>query len=175
MQCLTPSESAAWLRAHRIPALLENETPCVIGDYEVFSETPKSAKAMRRLARDLVSWLGDFETCLFWLTDWPFHEEDEMELVSFMRERHGEHRLLIEAPGHVFASTERHELTRWVFMTMGFGWDGYLFTSPFRGSMLQTSHEDFVWLLSAGLERFVQARSIVRRHGLKIHRESPIF
>ena len=174
MQCLTPSESADWLRARSIDGLREDGTPCVFGDHEVFAAAPGDARAQQRLARDLVSWLGEFDSVLLWLTDWPFYQADEMALVSALRKSHGEHRMLIDAPGHVFAESERDELMGWVSLMMGFGWDGYLFAWPFRGSMFQTSHEDFVWLLSSDVERFTEARRIIREHELEIHRETQV-
>ncbi len=97
-----------------------------------------------------------------------------MALISSLRKSHGEHRLLIEAPGHVFASSEQDELIGWVSLMMCFGWDGYLFTSPFQGSMFQTSHEDFVWLLSTEAKHFGEAQRMIREHELKIHRETRI-
>jgi hypothetical protein len=172
MQCLTPPESADWLRAHCIEGLSEDASPCVFGDYEVFAEAPRDARAQQRFARDLLSWIGDFEAALFWLTDWPFYKADEMALLSSLRKSHGEDRRLIDAPGHVFASTERDEIIGWVSLMMCFGWDSYLFAWPFQGAMFQTSHDDFVWLLSSDAERFSEAQRIVRGYELKIYRET---
>jgi hypothetical protein len=172
MNCLTPSESANWLRVRHIEGLRENATPSAFGDYEVFSAAPTNARAQQHLARDLVSWIGEFDTALFWLTDWPFYQADEMALVSSLRKSHGEQRLLIEAPGHVFTYSEKEELIGWIYLMMCFGWDGYLFASPFRGNMFQTSHEDFVWLLSSDAKHFAEAQRLVREYKLKIYRET---
>ena len=172
MQCLNPSESAEWLRTRSIAGLSDGGKPCVFGDYEVFAASPREARVQQLLARDLVTWLGDFESVLFWLTDWPFYTPDEMALIESLRKSHGERRLLIEAPGHVFVESERDELIGWVSLMMCFGWDGYLFTSPFQGSLFQTSHEDFVWLLSSVVERFAEAQRIIRQYDLKIYRET---
>jgi hypothetical protein len=174
MQCLTPSESAEWLRSHRINGLSDGGGPCVFGDYEVFAASPRDARIQQFLARDLVTWLGEFESALFWLTDWPFYEPYELTLISSLRKGHGEHRPLIEAPGHVFAESERDELIGWVSLMMCFGWDGYLFTSPFQGSLFQTSHEDFVWLWSSVAGRFAEAQRIIRGYDLTIHRETQV-
>ncbi len=106
--------------------------------------------------------------------DWPFYEADEMALISSSRKSHGEHRWLIEAPGHIFAGSERDELTAWVWMMMCFGWDGYLFATPYRGCMFQTSHEDFVRLLSSDAESFSEAQRIVREYGLEIYRTTQV-
>ena len=55
---------------------------------------------------------------------------------------------------------------------INFGWDRYLFALPFRGSMFQTSHEDFVWAVSSTPEHFNEARKLVHKYELKIHRET---
>ena len=174
MRCLTLSESAQWLRTQQIDGLAEDNRPCVFGSYELFCASPKQSWAQQGLARDLLAWIGEFDTALFWVTDWPFSEPDEMALISSLRRSHGESRLLIEAPGHVFASNEGDELVGWIYLMMCFGWDGYLFASPYHGSMFQTSHEAFVWLLSSYSERFSEARRIIHSYDLKIHRETPM-
>jgi hypothetical protein len=173
MQCLTPFEADEWLRACRIADLREDGLPGVLGNYAVFADSPRDARAQQRLARDLVSWVGDFESALLLLTDWPFYEVDEMALISSLRRSHGEHRLLVEAPGHVFAESERDELIGWIALMMCFGWDGYLNTSPFRGNSFQTSHEDLVWLLSSAGDQFSEAQRIIRKYGVTIHSETP--
>src|ERR1051325_9841545 len=145
MRCLTNKECLEWLETRDIDRVSAQGWPEVVGDYEVFFAAPKEARAHALLARDLVTWVDEFETALFWLSDWPFYKPDEMAIVSGLRHAHGEQRHLIDAPGHVFEFKERNELVGWVSLMMSFGWDGHLFTSPFRGSMFQTSHEAFVW------------------------------
>jgi len=158
MKCITNRECLEWLEEHAIDASTPEGWPEVVGDYEVFFAAPRDARAQGLLARDLVAWLGGFETGLFWLTDWPFYKPDEMAIISGLRRAHGEHRGLIDAPGHIFEASERDELIGWVSLMINFGWDGYLFALPFRGSMFQTSHEDFVWAVSLTPEHFNEAR-----------------
>ena len=172
MKCITNRECLEWLEEHAIDASTPDGWPEVVGDYEVFFAAPRDARAQGLLARDLVAWLGGVETGLFWLTDWPFYKPDEMAIISGLRRAHGEQRRLIDAPGHIFEASERDELIGWVSLMINFGWDGYLFALPFRGSMFQTSHEDFVWAVSSAPEHFNEARKLVRKYELKIHRET---
>ncbi len=174
MICLTNKECLEWLEARDIDGVSAEGWPEVVGDYEVFFAAPTEARAQGLLARDLVAWVGEFETALFWLSDWPAYKLDEMAIALSLRRAHGEQRWLIDAPGHVFEFKERDELVGWVSLMMSFGWDGHLFTSPFRSSMFQTSHEDFVWVVTSDLQQFAEARKFVRKYEVEIYRETEV-
>jgi hypothetical protein len=91
-----------------------------------------------------------------------------------LRRAHGELRQLIDAPGQVFELKERDELVGWVSLMMSFGWDAHLFTSPFRSSMFQTSHEDFVWVGTSDTQQLTQARKFVRKYEVEVYRETEV-
>src|SRR5438309_9779095 len=95
-----------------------------------------------------------------------------MAIIAGLRRANGEQRHLIDAAGHLFEASERDEVIGWVSLMMSYGWDGHLFTLPFRGSMFQTSHEDFVWMATSTPDRFDEARNLVGKYGLKMHRET---
>lgn len=172
MKCITNRECLEWLDDHAIDAATAEGWPEMVGDYDVLFDAPKDSRTQGLLARDLVAWFGAFETALFWLTDWPFYKPDEMAIIDGLRRAHGEGRRLIDAPGHVFEASDREELTGWVSLMMNFGWDGYLFTLPFRGSMFQISHEDFVWVVTSTPDPFSEAQKLVRKYQLKIRRQT---
>ena len=174
MKCLSNRECLEWLETRDIDGASAEGWPEVVGDYEILCAAPKEARAQALLARDLVAWVGEFETVLFWLSDWPFCKPDEMAIALGLRHGHGERRQLIEAPGHIFEFKERDELVGWVSLMMSFGWDGHLFTSPFRGNMFQTSHEDFVWLVTSDPQQFGDAREFIRKYDVKIYRETEV-
>ncbi|HVU26393.1 MAG TPA: hypothetical protein VHG71_01490 [Verrucomicrobiae bacterium] len=148
MKCLTQIECVEWLRQQKISALCEDNSPCVIGDFEIAFHTPTESCTQQNLARDLIAWIGEFDSALFWITDWPFHKKDEDALIWRLRKNHGENNWLIDKPGNFFSFEEKDELVGWIYLMMIFGWDGYLFVSPFPQNMLQISHENFVWVLS---------------------------
>ena len=164
MKCITNRECLEWLDAHAIEAATAEGWPEIVGEYEIQFTAPTNSRAQGILARDLLTWVGEFETALFWLADWPFYQPDEMAIISGLRRANGEERNLIDAPGHLFEVSERAELTGWVSLMMTFGWDAYLFTLPFRGSVFQTSHEDFIWLGTSTADRFGEARKLVGKY-----------
>jgi hypothetical protein len=172
MRCFTKVECLEWLESHEIDGATAEGWPEVVGDYEVLFAAPRDARAQGLLARDIVAWVGEFEVALFWLSDWPFYKPDEMAIISGLRRAHGEARRLIDAPGHLFESGEREELVGWVSLMMNFGWDGHLFSLPFRGSTFQTSHEDIVWAGTTDAGQFSEAQKLARKYELKIHRET---
>ena len=45
---------------------------------------------------------------------------------------------------------------------------------PFRDSMFQTSHEDFVWVVTSDLQKFGEARKFVREYDVEIYRETDV-
>jgi len=171
MKCITNRECLEWLDAHAIDAVTTEGWPEIVGDYEIMFSAPPNSRTQALLAHDLVEWVGRFETALLWLTDWPFYKPEEMALISQFRWANGEQRQLIDAAGHLFVADERNTLIGWVSLMMSYGWDGYLFTLPFRGSIFQTSHEDFISLATSTPDRFSEARNLICKYGLKIQRD----
>jgi hypothetical protein len=174
MKTLTGKGCIAWLKANSIEAVNDRGRPEVVGDYEVLFATPVGARAQKCLARDIVEWVGELQTALLWLTDWPFYKPEEMALIRALRRGGDSPRPLIDTPGHPFSCEEKDELVGWVFLMMNFGWDGFVFPHPFWGSMFQTSHEDFVWITAADQDRFSLASRLVHGCGAEIYRETKI-
>lgn len=170
MRCLTDAECANWLRAQNILDLKSRKDPYLFGEYELMAHAPKRARGQSKLAREMVEWLGPFESVLCWVTDWPFYRPDEMAIVSAIRQSSGETRHLIEASGHLFLPNEKDELTGFLALLMGYGWDGYFFPHPFQSHCFQTSHEDFVWLLTSDREQFQKSLKIAAEESLEIIR-----
>jgi hypothetical protein len=174
MLSITDMECVDWLKSHEIDALDDSDFPEMVGAYEVFFASPIEARAQLRLARDLINWISPFDTALFWCTDWPFYQPEEMAITKALRRGHNELRSLMEAPGHLFNWEEREELIGWVALMINFGWDSYVFPSPFSGEMFKTSHEDFLWVSTSAGEKLKAARNFPRKYGLQIHRETQI-
>ena len=105
---------------------------------------------------------------------WPFYQPDEMALIASLRRSHGELRWLIDAPGHVFGADERNELIGWIYLMECFGWDAYLFASPYHGKMLQIFDEDFIRIISSQSDHFGEAREIARANELKTRGGAPV-
>ena len=66
---------------------------------------------------------------LLWVTDWNNWEASEnWHLYYKLRQSYGDHRLLQEAPGHLFLEHEAEDLASFLQLAMLHGWDGYLLT-----------------------------------------------
>jgi hypothetical protein len=55
------------------------------------------------------------------------YQPDEMALFDSLRRGHGEHRALIDAPGHLFPAAEQAEAVAHCYLAVIFGWSAYLY------------------------------------------------
>lgn len=66
---------------------------------------------------------------LLWVTEWGIWPSSEnWHLYYRIRQSHGDHRLLHEAPGHLFLEYEAEDLASFLQISMLNGWGGYLLT-----------------------------------------------
>ncbi len=66
---------------------------------------------------------------LLWITQWGIWSSSEnWHLYHLLRKSHGEHRLLQEAPGHLFLDYEAADLASLLQVSIMNGWGGYLLT-----------------------------------------------
>jgi hypothetical protein len=66
---------------------------------------------------------------LLWVTEWGIWPSSEnWHLYYRIRQSHGDHRLLAEAPGHLFLEYEAEELASFLQLSMLNGWGGYVLT-----------------------------------------------
>jgi hypothetical protein len=66
---------------------------------------------------------------LLWITEWGIWQSGEnWHLYHLLRSSHGEHRLLHEAPGHLFLDYEVADLASFLQVSIMNGWGGYLLT-----------------------------------------------
>ena len=126
MKCLTPTECSEWLRERGII-----ESP-YSGDEPVKAhciqfEPPANPRRLTAFTRALVATSGEFPGALVVFTDWSLYRADEMALVNSLRRGHGEHRWLIDAPGHLFESPEEAEAIGHCYLAVTFGWSAYLY------------------------------------------------
>src|SRR5947207_10215141 len=107
MKCLTPNECSDWLRGRGIveAPYSRNST----GDFCFQFEPPIKPSRLTAFTRGLFDTFGEFSGALVMFTDWALYRPDEMALIDSLRREHGEHRLLIDAPGHLFFSSEEQD------------------------------------------------------------------
>jgi hypothetical protein len=118
----------------------------------VFADRRRSSYA---LARNFASWFGTFGQCVLWITEygiWPSSEN--MHLYYRLRNSYGDHRLLAEAPGHLFLSHENNELVTFLDFTIQFGWGAFLLGTG-ASVDITISHDEWIVIQSKSSLRAV--------------------
>jgi hypothetical protein len=73
----------------------------------------------------------DTREWLLWALEWgAWPDEEYPELWYEIREHHGEHRPIKEAPGHIFAQNELGLARGMMRLAMLFGWTAFLIPNP---------------------------------------------
>jgi hypothetical protein len=94
------------------------------------------------------TWIADHlpykQSVLLWMTEWGVWPSSEnWHLYHLLRKSHGEHRLLEEAPGHLFFGHEAADLTSMLQIAMMNGWGGYVLTEADHVNAF-FSHDEYV-------------------------------
>lgn len=98
-------------------------------------EPPRSPRKLTAFTRRLFDTFGEFPGALLQFTDWNTHNPDEVAIISALRHAHGEQRLLIDAPGHLFTSTEAAEVIGHCYLAGTFDWSAYLYLASGAGTV----------------------------------------
>ncbi len=124
MRFYTPSECEEWLRSR------QRQKPKDIADaHTLCLNYPSKLDCILEFADWIARSITYRRHALLWLTEtdiWPGSEN--WHLYYRLRQTYFEHRLLHEAPGHLFLEHEVEDLTSFLQITMLNGWDGYLLT-----------------------------------------------
>lgn len=96
---------------------------------------PHDALKVEYVVRKLVEAAQPFGSALLYITDWPLYEPDEMAIVSALRLAHGERRPFLEAPGHVFESSERDLLIGMFSLTVFYHWTAHLYCDQYTTAL----------------------------------------
>jgi hypothetical protein len=96
----------------------------------------------------IAGWIADHlpykQPALLLIIEWGIWGGTEnWHLYDLLRASHGEHRLLSEAPGHLFLGYETADLTSLIQLTMINGWGGYLLTEANYVNAF-FSHDEYV-------------------------------
>ena len=65
---------------------------------------------------------------LLYITEWGIWSENLLHLYYRLRQSYDDHRLLAEAPGHLFLQYEMEDLASFLQIAMLNGWGGYILT-----------------------------------------------
>src|SRR6266540_778697 len=135
MRCLNDTECGEWLRHHRIPI----EPYGATWEPGCFERLPqigqvKLHRHRTSLFRRILGVIGIENEALLHCTDWGMYTPDEMSIIRAVRVGCGEHRELIEAPGHLFSKDESDLVLGMLSLIKYFEWTAYFYAD--RGTTL---------------------------------------
>ena len=166
MKSLTPNECSDWLRERHIIEAPDSHDGPMVAHYFQFAPPAKPSR-LTAFTRTLVGAFGEFPGALVVFTDWSLFCPDEMALVASLRRGHGEHRWLIDAPGHLFEPTEEAEAIGHCYLAMTFGWSAYLYLAS-GAATVNFWEGDLVDFWSRDESLTQTALGVVRSYELKI-------
>jgi hypothetical protein len=152
MRFLAHAESADWCSRHGYPTR-RREGRRVGPDPDIRASEfhsvefalPTDSGRKVWLARFLYERLAPSPELLIWPGDWAvWPSSQHMPLFSRFRQAFGEHRPLIEAPGHLVTSDEIEDGVSILTVSLLFFWDCHLLTSSAR-DVVFVSHDEFGW------------------------------
>jgi hypothetical protein len=96
---------------------------------------------------------------LLWMEEWGICEEN-LHLYYRLRQGYGDHRLLFDAPGHLFLGFEVEDFATFLQVSMLNGWGGTILTHlDYLNAFF--SHDEFVDLFSNDEGRFNALRKAI--------------
>lgn len=124
MRFYTTDECEAWLKARE-----RSKPEAVNGRLPLRIPYPREPYRMFFVAHRIATELTFRMPALLWVTEWGIWPSSEnWHLYYRLRQSHGDHRLLDEAPGHLFLEYEAEDLASFLQLSMLNGWGGYVLT-----------------------------------------------
>ena len=163
MQFLTDAEAAAWARGRTMLMPFgdrperQPRLPSLRGAF------PHSANRIFAFSSYIASAITGGDSCLLWITEygvWPSSENTH--LYYRLRESYGDHRLLHEAPAHLFLKHEADDLVTLLQLALLFGWDAYLLHDSDHIAAF-FSHDGFVECYSRSPDQLVEIKAGLAR------------
>jgi len=135
----TQAECEEWL------AGLQRVKPDVAPDtHAARLQFPRETYQFYAYAHWIATSLTYREPTLLWITEWGIWQSSEnLHLYYKLRQTYADHRLLHEAPGHLFLGHEIEDLTSFLQISMLNGWGGYVLT---RAGYVNAffSHDEYI-------------------------------
>jgi hypothetical protein len=130
MKALTTSEAIEWCKAQGISLTERNVPARTEGDLRSRRfETPSAASRQVWFCRLIANSLGPWGRCLLWVTaSGVWKNSENWHLYYRLRQSYGDHRLIEEAPAHLFLDYESSDLVSFLQVGLSMGWDIYLLT-----------------------------------------------
>lgn len=95
------------------------------------------------MARWSATQLTQRRPALLWITEWGIWGGENWHLYYRLRQSYGDHRLLHEAPGHLFLDFETDDLASFIELSMLNGWGGYVLNESNYANLF-FSHDEFI-------------------------------
>jgi hypothetical protein len=144
MRALTENECRAWCTARGVVLDAEGyPARAGLGLTTIRARHP-GVEQIAWFARLIETALQPRDRLLLWVTQcgvWPTGEN--WHLYYRLRESYGDHRLLDEAPGHLFLNYESADVVSFVQLGLLSGWDMHL-TPSFGYGLVFASHDAWV-------------------------------
>ena len=139
MRFYTPDECKAWLTGRE-----RSKPEEVEGCLRLRTSYPREPYRMFYIAHWISSELVFRMPTLLWVTEWGIWPSSEnWHLYYRLRQSHGDHRLLHEAPGHLCLEHEAEDLASFLQLSMLNGWGGYVLTQANYANVF-FSHDEYL-------------------------------
>jgi hypothetical protein len=154
MRFLNPAECVSWCEKHGYPAghragrtvPIADKKPTGF-DFAEFS-IPADSGAKAAFAKFLISLIMPTPETLLWLDEWSvWPSSQHLPLFTRFRAAFGEHRPLIDAPGHLVSSSEIEDATSILVVALEFVWDCHLLSASGQEAVF-VSHDEYGWYAS---------------------------
>src|SRR5690242_13734825 len=169
MKTLAQTEAIQWCRARKLE--IKEGPPPEIVNSELDSlrvEVPKLAEKHFWFSRLLEKSLGPWNRCLFWVTTYGVWQNAEnWHLYYRLRQSYGDLRLIEDAPAHLFLQFESHDLTTFIQIALGAGWDFTLLTD-LDYNRIAVSHDEFVDFFSRTSAELDNIKADMLKAGVKL-------
>ena len=121
MRFYRPLECEAWLSER------QRRKPDVVNDIFVRIQYPSKSHRVFFVAHRIASLVTHRLPVLLFVTEWGIWPSSEnWHLYYKLRQSYSDHRLLQDAPGHLFLEHEMEDLTSFLQLSMLNGWGGYV-------------------------------------------------
>lgn len=162
------SECEQWARLLQVDEeRIQKNAPFIESDRGVRFVVENDRHRSLAIAKRVVSWLGDFGSCLFWIHEygiWPSSEN--WHLYYALRASYGDRRQLGEAPGHFVLEHEKTDLVTLVDIAIRFGWGAHILPAPIS-TYAYLSHDGWMHIeTKTGQEQILKDLE-----GLSLHHE----
>ena len=173
MRICSYKDCADWCAAHGYPT--RHIEGFVVGPHPDLTEPgfrfamfsiPEDAGRRVALVKSLISLLGESAELLVQIGDWAVWPSGQhMPLFNRFRQAFGEHRPLIEAPGHVIPASERDDAVSILVLSVLYLWNCHVLSAK-GDQALFVSHDEYGWFAVRGDGSLEPANRLLEQFGV---------